>query len=222
MPSYFKQLPNFEYPNISKEGRNISEYSEVKNLFKRGKLREDIFGDLMFFTKYQIIGDERPDNIAYKKYGDETLDWLVLIANNIINIQTEWPMSQNSYYEFLLDKYGSEEALDNIHHYETIEVKNTMGATIIPAGLTVSQNYSVEYFDYTSDTQISATNITSSITNRVYEDRIADAKRNIFLLKPDYINVVLNDTKSIMKYKKGGTQYVSPTLKRADNIRLFQ
>ena len=222
MSSYFQQVPNFEYPNTTKDGKNISDYSEVKNLFKRGKLREDIFGNLAFFTKYQIIGDERPDNVAYKRYDDETLDWLVLIANNIVNIQTEWPMTQYSYHEFLLDKYGSEEALSDIHHYETIKVENSSGATIVPEGLTVTQNYSVEHYDYSSNTLISATNITTAITNKVYEDRIQDAKRNIFLLKPDYINVVLNDMKSMMKYKKGGTQYVSPTLKRADNIRLFQ
>ena len=222
MSSYFQQVPNFEYPNTTKDGKNISDYSEVKNLFKRGKLREDIFGNLTFFTKYQIVGDERPDNVAHKRYDDETLDWLVLIANNIVNIQTEWPMTQYSYHEFLLDKYGSEEALSDIHHYETIKVENSSGATIVPEGLTVTQNYSVEHYDYSSNTLISATNITTAITNKVYEDRIQDAKRNIFLLKPDYINVVLNDMKSMMKYKKGGTQYVSPTLKRADNIRLFQ
>ena len=222
MSSYFQQVPNFEYPNTTKDGKNISDYSEVKNLFKRGKLREDIFGNLTFFTKYQIVGDERPDNVAHKRYDDETLDWLVLIANNIVNIQTEWPMTQYSYHEFLLDKYGSEEALSDIHHYETIKVENSSGATIVPEGLTVTQNYSVEHYDYSSNTLISATNITTAITNKVYEDRIQDAKRNIFLLKPDYINVVLNDMKSMMKYKKGGTQYVSPTLKRADNIRLFE
>ena len=79
MPSYFRQVPDFEYVNTTNDGRNISDYSRVKNLFKRGKLRDDIFGDLSFFTKYQIIGDERPDNVAYKVYDDETLDWLVLI-----------------------------------------------------------------------------------------------------------------------------------------------
>ena len=222
MPSYFSQVPDFEYPNSNNEGRSISDYSKVKNLFKRGKLRDDIFGDLSFFTKYQIIGDERPDNVAYKFYEDETLDWLVLIANNIINIQTEWPLTQQSYYNFLIVKYGDEASLANIHHYETIEVKNTSGATIVPAGLHVPSDYTVSYFDYQTDTQVSNANITVAVTNQEYEDRIQDAKRNIFLLKPEYINIILNDMKEIMRYKKGGTQYVSPTLKRADNIRLFQ
>ena len=222
MSSYFQQVPNFEYANATRDGKNISDYSEVKNLFKRGKLRDDIFGDLTFFTKYQIVGDERPDNVAYKRYDDETLDWVVLLSNNILNIQTEWPMTQQAYYDFLIMKYGSEEKLNETHHHETIEVKNTSGAVIVRAGLTVKSDYSIDYYDFLTGTQVTATNITTAITNKVYENRIQDAKRNIFLLKPQYLNVIMNDMKDLLKYKKGGTQYVSPTLKRADNIRLFQ
>ena len=222
MPSYFQQVPNFEYANATKDGKNISDYSEVKNLFKRGKLRDDIFGDLTFFTKYNIIGDERPDNVAYKRYDDETLDWVVLLSNNILNIQTEWPMTQQTYYDFLIMKYGSEEKLNETHHHETIEVRNSVGAVIVRAGLTVKSDYSVDYYDYPTGSQITATNITTAITNKDYENKIQDAKRNIFLLKPEYLNVIMNDMKDLLKYKKGGTQYVSPTLKRADNIRLFQ
>ena len=221
MSNYFSKVPNLEYVSRLPDA-NISDYIAVKNFFKKGQLRDDIFQSLAFFEKYQIVNNDRPDNVAFEIYNDSTLDWVVLAANNILNVQTEWPMTQNSYHEFLLDKYGSEEALSNVHHYETIKVESSSGATIVPEGLTVTQNYSVEHYDYASETIISATNITTAITNKVYEDRIQDAKRNIFLLKPDYINVVLNDMKSMMKYKKGGTQYVSPTLKRADNIRLFE
>ena len=222
MPSYYRQVPDFEYVNVTNDGRNISDYSRVKNLFKRGKLRDDIFGDLSFFTKYQIIGDERPDNVAYKVYDDETLDWLVLIANNIINVQTEWPLSQQAFYNFLIDKYGSEEVLNQVHHYETIQVKNSIGSTIVPAGLTVPSDYNISYFDVNSGQRISNNNITKEVTNLEYEEKIQNDKRNIFLLKPTYINVVLNDMEQIMPYKKGSSQYISQTLKRGDNIRLFQ
>jgi hypothetical protein len=95
---------------------------------------------LNYFTKYQIIGDERPDNVAYKIYNDETLDWLVLLSNNILNVQTEWPLSQQAFDNFLIDKYGSEEVLNQVHHYETLEVKNAGGATI-PEGLQFHQNF---------------------------------------------------------------------------------
>ena len=86
---YFRQVPNFEYVDRTTEYSAITDSVPVKNLFKRGKLREDIFGNLSFFEKYQIQGDDRPDNVAYKVYGDETLDWVVLLSNNILNVQTE-------------------------------------------------------------------------------------------------------------------------------------
>ena len=131
-------------------------------------------------------------------------------------------MTQQSYYDFLIDKYGSDEALFNIHHHETIEIKNFDGAVIVPAGLTVSQDYSVIYYDYFTNNQVSTSNITVPVTNKEYEDKIEDKKRNIFTLKPEYVNVILDDLEEMMTYEKGGTQYVNPTLKRADNIRLFQ
>jgi hypothetical protein len=107
MASYFSQVPDFQYISRLPNSQSISDYITVKNLFKRGKIREDIFGNLQFFTKYKIIGNERPDNVAYKIYSDETLDWVVLLSNNILNVQTEWPLSQQGFDNFLLEKYGS-------------------------------------------------------------------------------------------------------------------
>lgn len=220
MASYFRYVPDFDYVSRTSD-KNISEYITVKNLFKRGKLREDIFGNLSFFTKYQVIGDDRPDNVAFEVYGDETLDWLILLANNIINVQTEWPLTQTSFDNYLINKYGSYENTLATHHYETIEVKDSAGIRIVPAGLIVPQDYSVEFLDTRLETYQTRTNITTEITNYDYELKIENDKRNIFVLKPSYINVVLNDMEDIMPYKEGSTQYVSETLKRGENIRLY-
>ena len=88
MSNYFSQLPDFEYVSRLPDSR-ISDYIPVKNLFMRGKLREDIFEDASVFTKYKIKGDDRPDNVAYEVYGDANLDWLVLTCNNILNVYNE-------------------------------------------------------------------------------------------------------------------------------------
>lgn len=333
---YFRQVPNFEYVNRNADNLEISNYIEVKNLFKKGKLRPDIFGNLNFFTKYKIIGDERPDNVAYKLYNDSTLDWVVLLSNNILNIQTEWPLPQTSFDQILLDKYGSYETLySGVHHYETVEVKNSRGITVLPAGfqtpntwrtngnfiqvtktspsqifagsagvasktVTVTLNNGIQglkvgdqvsinnvseslfngrfvvtsvlvpfneiavvftyelpsvptvanptingteevlftiegnigvgnayYYEYYDDglgyyVTLPSTEIIVPITNYEYESEIEDNKRNIFALKPQYLNVVFNDLDDIMPYKKGSVQYVNATLKRGDNIRLFE
>jgi len=221
MPSYFRQVPDFEYVNRT-PGSKIGDYSKVKNLFKRGKLREDIFQDLTFFTKYQIKGDDRPDNVAYEVYGDPTLDWVVLLSNNILSIQSEWPMTQQAFEEYVLGKYGNEENLySSIHHHETIEIKNSQGVVIVPEGLQVSKDYSITYFDFFTDAYEIKQGITTPITNYDYELDLENKKRNIFILKSRYLNVVNDDMIEIMEYKKGSTQYVSETLKRGDNIRLY-
>ena len=61
-----------------------------------------------------------------------------------------------------------------------------------------------------------------SVTNYEYEDNLQTDRRNIFLVKPRFVNVIKDDLEEMMEYKKGSTQYVSETLKRADNIRLYQ
>jgi hypothetical protein len=221
MSNYFQRLPDFEYVSRLPNAK-ISDYVKVKNLFKRGVLREDIFQNLSFFTKYEIKGNDRPDNVAFEVYGDSTLDWVILITNNIINIQSEWPMSQTDFDSFLLEKYGSYDTLYNgVHHYETEEVKNSENVMIVPAGLQVESDYSITYFDYLTDTLVTR-NPTITVTNYEYEEKLENEKRNIFTLKPRYLNVVLDDMEDMMTYREGSTQYVSGTLKTAENIRLFQ
>ena len=221
MASYFRNIPDFEYVSRNADTKNISEYQKVKNLFKRGKLKNDIFNDLTYFTKYKIVGDDRPDNVAFNVYNDETLDWVILLSNNITNIQTEWPLDHQSYYNFLIDKYGSEEAIHGVHHYETIEVRDTNRTIIVPEGLKVPQDYSIEFYDSRLDSYTTVSNITTEITNYEYENKIEEDKRNIYVLKADYLNVILNDMEESMIYKEGSTQYLSETLVRGENIRLY-
>ena len=334
MASYFRQVPNFEYVNRTADNKAISDYVEIKNLFKRGKLRPDIFENLTFFTKYQIIGDERPDNVAFKVYNDSTLDWVVLLSNNIVNIQSEWPLQQTVFDKVMLDRYGSYDNLFNgVHHYEVNEdLKNSAGAVLLEKGLRlpnkwrdngnfigifntqISQIFSGDgvtpsttvsvtlkngilgleegseivitnvaepeyngrfvvktvnipfndkiarsftftasstpnnasptlnekeealfkdgnansyYYEYYDDRLqqyqlVPASNLVKEVTNYQYEFDLDNEKRNIFVLKPEYLNVVLNDLEEIMEYKKGGVQYMNPTLKKGDNIRLYE
>ena len=219
---YFRQVPDLEYIDRSPGDQTIGNYSKVKNLFKRAQLRQDIFGDLSFFTKYKIIGNERPDSVAYKFYNDPTLDWMVLLANNIINVQTEWPLNENSFYNFLIDKYETEEKIHSTHHYESIQIKNSAGVIMMKEGLTIEQDFSLSYFDKTLAGITTATNMSTAITNYEYETKLQDEKRNIFVLKPRYLQTIYDDLDGIMSYKKGSTQYVSKTLVRGENIRLYQ
>ena len=221
MSSYFQRVPDFNYVSRLPNSK-IGDYVRVKNLFKKGKIREDIFQNVAFFEKYKIVGDDRPDNVAFEVYDDSSLDWVILLSNNILNIQSEWPLPQTDFDRFVLDKYGDYNTLYNgIHHYETIEIKNTQGVTIVPAGLQVDSSYSVSYYDFFTDLQVTTRNLAIPVTNYEYEEKVENDKRNIFLLKPRFLNVVLDDMEELMQYKKGSTQFVNESLKTGDNIRLY-
>ena len=223
MSNYFSLIPDFEYVSRLPNAK-ISDYITVKNLFKRVFLREDIFQNLTFFKKYTVVGDDRPDNVANQVYEDSTLDWLILLANNIVNIPNEWPLPQADFDRYLLEKYDNDynKIYNGVHHYETVEVKDSNNVTIIPKGLEVSSDYNVIYYDFYLGGITEANNITRPVTNFQYEENLENKKREIFILKPEYISVVLDDIEDITKYKKGSTEYVDETLKRAENIRLFQ
>ncbi len=239
MSNYFKRIPNIDYVSRLPNAK-IGDYMKVKNLFKRGVLRDDIFQDLAVFTKYEINGDDRPDNVAFDFYGDSSLDWLVLLCNNIINIQSEWPMSQKSFDNYLINKYtqsGDSETdtydriYNGVHHYETKQIKNSNDVEILAEGLTASPEYTLTYYDWLvsgyvtlskADDEIYNTSLLTQITNYQYEEKIENDKRNIFLLKPLYVSLVIDDLSDMMKYKKGSTEYISKSLKKAENIRLYQ
>ena len=143
------------------------------------------------------------------------------MANNIVNIQNEWPLSNVDFDELMLDKYGSYDTLFNgIHHHETLEVTDARGVKIVNAGLKVESDYSITFFDERAD-QMKTVTPTIPVTNYQYEQKVNEDKRNIYLLQPRYLQVVRDDLEDIMTYREGSTQYMSETLKRADNIRLF-
>jgi len=217
--TYFRNIPDFNYTSRLEGQKNISEYIRVKNLFKRVKVREDLFNELSYFTKYKVIDDERPDQVAYKIYGTQNYDWIVLLSNNILNVQSEWPLTNESFNKYMFNKYESEDNFSKIHHHETKEIKDSFGRIIIRAGLKVPSDYTVSYYD--SGSQITTSDTTISITNYEYESAIQDEIRNIYLIKPEYLNLVIQDIDNLMPVKPGSTQYVSDNLSQGDNIRLY-
>lgn len=216
MSNYFNKVPNFKYTNLLNDG--IDNKIQVKNLFRRVKLREDLYENLNFFTKYFIIGDERPDQVAKKLYDDPNLDWVILTVNNILNMQSEWPMPQLVYNDYLLEKYGSYEELYETHHHESKRVFNSRNETIFPSGLTVDSTHQVKFYDRDLDVQVTITNASYRVTNYQYEERIQEKKRTIFILRPEYLNIAIEDLEEVMTYKKGSTEYISRTLKDTEDL----
>ena len=214
--SYFRQLPQLDYPSLSNDRKSAYDYQLVKNLFKRAVLRDDVFNDVTNFEKYSVEGDERPDKVAYDFYGDSGLDWIILTTNNIIHVRDEWPMSNRDFLTYLNEKYTSEE-LSNVHHYETREIRDESNTLIQPAGVRVKSDYSVTYVE--NDIVKTESSI-KMLTFLEHETNLNDAKRNINILKPDYVEIFLRDIKEIMRYKQS-SQFISDRLKETENPRII-
>jgi len=135
--AYFKELPAIKIKSQVIDKTSSEEYATIKNFWRRAKLREDIGNFSDIFAPYQISENERPDQIAEKFYGDSELDWVILTTNNIINLNNEWPLDNNTLYEYLLEKYGSESALLATHHVETNELRDNFNRIVLPKGLQV-------------------------------------------------------------------------------------
>ena len=221
MSQYFRKLPNLNYPSLLKTRESNTDFIQTKNLFRRVKIREDLFANFMQFDKYKIVGDERPDNVAQKVYDNDDLDWVILISNNIVDLNNEWPLTQFQLNEFLNDKYTPQE-LVSIHHYETLELRDNKNQLILPAGIVVDEDFNLEYL---SGGQVKSTHSlvdgrpVKSVTFYDYENDLNDKKRNINVLKPELLGIFIRDFERIMKYDKS-SQYVNRRLKRTENPRI--
>jgi len=223
---YFRELPNLEYQSFLSDSISSKSYLTVKNLFRRNKLRDDLNGVFTLFNKYEIPEGSRPELVAEEFYGKADLDWVVLMTAGIINVRDEWPLSNYHLYNYAEEKYGA--ALNDIHHYETKEVKDSNGRLILPKEKVVDSDFKLTYLDdgttYSNDNDLSGdfTLISSpvrGISNWEYEVRENDKKSSIYLLRNEYLQQFLNDMREIMLYDRS-SQYVSEELARTENTRV--
>ena len=212
--AYFDLFPNVLLPSHSEKRTSNRDFVASKNLFKRGAIRNDFFENAVTFEKYNVVGDDRPDNVANEIYDDPELDWVVLLSNNIINVRDEWPMSQYDFQRYLDNKYDKVQ-LSQIHHYETVEILNPLGLRILEAGLKVDESFEYKYsFEGTNYTVSDVT----SVTNYQYEIGKNDAKRNIYVLRKSYLPMVMEDMRDIMTYEDS-SQYINKRTKKGSDIR---
>ena len=214
--AYFRQLPNLDYPSLKNDRTSAYDYQVVKNIFKRAIIRDDIFDEATAFTKYSVIGDERPDQVAAGFYNDSTLDWVVLTTNNIVHVRDEWPMGNQDFLTYLNEKYTAEE-LSNIHHYETKLIRDSSGKLIQPVGLTVPAGHSISFLD---NGVLREESSLTSFTFLEHETNVYDNKRNINVLRSEYLNFFLESFEEIMEYKPS-KQFVTDSLKKTENPRLI-
>ena len=177
---YFRRFPLMAY-----DIKGNKQYKLLPDILRRVKLRTGIRNGSFLFDKYNVKEGERPEDIAFKYYGDAELHWVVLMFNDVTDRFYQWPMSQPQFDEFLTDKYGAGNE-DSAHHYE---LTKSSGKTDVSGPNDYSHRVEVN-----SDETDAIT-----ITNREYEERLQDKYRTIRLLDKRYINDFLEEFDNLIK-----------------------
>ena len=214
---YFRELPNLLYQSFLPDKRSSLDYTEVKNLFRRVKLRDDLQNVFTLFDKYEIPDEFRPENVAEEFYGNEELDWVILITANITNVRDQWPLNNRDIYQYSLEKYG--DALNATRLFETKEIKDSKGNIILEKGKVVDSDFEFKYYDTTGVVTVSGTSVRTGISNFDYEVRKNDEKRSIYILKQEYLQQFLNDFRDIMIYGQS-SQAINDNLAKTENTNV--
>jgi hypothetical protein len=155
--------------------KNNGNFKLLPDILRRVKQRSAIESGQFIFDTYDVRNGERPEDIAYKWFGDAELHWVILMTNNVTDRYYDWPMNDAQFEVYLDDKYTNPDA---VHHYEITK----------DSGNTTSQGPN----DYSHKVEVNSdTDNAVTISNRQYEEREQDKKRAIRLLNqkflPDFI-----------------------------------
>ena len=207
---YFSMLPEIAY-DTKPVSYPFSESDRViaKNFFRRYKVNEDIFSSAILFQKYIIRDGERPDMVAEKAYGDRYYDWIVLLTNNLVNVQYDWPLSNYELGKVLEKEFTN--PYGEIHHYETTKIAQ------YPAGLHVDETFYNKQHKLNINGTITLKygyDFCSPVTVAAYYDQLNEKKREIYLIKGTYIQSFVNDFRKQNTYKKS-SDYINKRLKQS-------
>ena len=238
--AYFNELPNIIYQSPLLHKNSSSDYIIIKNIFRRVKMAEYVKNAAAVFDKFIIGEGDRPDTVAEALYGDSRLDYVVILVAGITNINHQWPLQDYQVYDYALSKYGDETTMNEIHHYETFEIRDEQNHQILPPNLIVDANFKIDgtihkfpstttytlrsqegytQLDDKDEFTVATDNIAHAVTNLEFEYNENEKKREIDTLKTGYLNTFLNDLRDIVRYDKSSS-YVNSDLAITENTEV--
>ena len=229
--AYFNELPNIAYQSPLSHKNSSADYILVKNLFRRTKLADYVRNAASVFDKFVIGEGDRPDTVAQALYGDARLDYVVILVAGIININHQWPLQDYQVYDYALSKYGDEATMNQVHHYETFEIRDEQNRQILPPNLIVDAEFKMDgsalrfgenrftlisqagntQLDDKNEYTVATDNIARPVTNFEFEVSLNEKKRRIDLLRPSYLQVFVNDLRDVVRYSRS-SNYITGTL----------
>ena len=237
---YFRELPNIRYQSFLNHKKSTKDFVDIKNIFRRTKLFDYLSNNVSLFNKYVIEDGDRPDTIAESLYNNAEFDYIVVLVAGITNITHQWPLQDFQMYDFALAKYGSEENLNAVHHYETYEIKDSENRQILPPNLIVDSSFKIDgsalrfgtnrftlisqlgntQLDDKNEYTVATDNIARPVTNYEYETIKNDESRKIDVLRNSYLTIFVDDFKEVIRYSKN-SHYMKGVIATTENTNII-
>ena len=238
---YFNELPNIAYQSPLPHKNSSKDYVVIKNLFRRTKLFDFLKDNVSLLDNFTIGDGDRPDMIAEESYGDARLDYIVVLVAGITNINHDWPLADYQIYDYVLEKYGSEVAMNEIKYYKTHEIVDDQNRLILPADLIVDKDFKIDgtshkfpsttrytlkaltgnrQLDDKDEFTVLVDNIASAVTNYDFEIEENEKKREIKTLNREYVQLFKNDLRDIVRYDKSSS-YINNTHAFTENTNIY-
>jgi hypothetical protein len=214
---FFSKIPNLEYDKKPIEFPiSETQYVLAKNFFRNVRVTSDAFNYTTYFNKYAITDDDRLDLLAQKFFGSVEYDWIIVVTNSIVNPMFDLPVKEVDLYSIVESKYDSPDAL---HHYETLEVKNSLGEVQLKGGIKVHStfiNSTHKFYERSNKSYFTktGTEITISVSNYEYEKKLNDNKREIFVLKKRFLDRFVSQFENTITYSKSNA-YIDDSTKKS-------
>ena len=218
---YFSLLPDLQYDTkpISYPFSE-SDFTITKNFFKRSKIDPNIFGYATFYDQYAVNEGVKIETISQKYYGSPFYDWVIILTNNYINPQFSFPLDEWTLRKVAEEKYG-DNTYNGIHHYVTVEKRS--GETVdglpviaLKGGLTVDKKFYDSQFTYFNGTQavnVNGNTVSKAVTNFEYEVEENEKKREIYILRNQYLKKFVNEFKKKNIYTDS-SDFINKRLKK--------
>ena len=223
MGKFFDQFPSIIYDI---DGNVISKYDNVTNIFFRLQVVQSVLNNISSYYLHVVSDSETPEIIAEAVYGDPEAHWIILLANNIVDAQYDWPLNPTSFGSYITKKYGSiANAKLQIHHYEKVIRRELDGDVVSETRFQINKekltdnDMDVPYDYYEGDGSLPETQSVETIdmgngqtvveiiyrdaiTYYDYEESLNEAKRQIKIIKPEYYPLIITEFNELTGNKR--------------------
>ena len=179
------------FPIILHDVKKNNKLSLLTNITARFKIRDELKHKAAIFYNYTVKEEDTLQNVAFKYYDDETLDWVIMLINDIVDPYYDWPLSYNSFIEYIKSLYGSvDTAMATTYEYRKILNKqgHLIDGTVVPERYVV-----VDQNTYTN----TAVDMRREIDAYEYYEEQNNLKRDIKILDKQYIGLITSQVETI-------------------------